>query len=872
MTEFIFQENGPLGLAMSDKDWQVAPGDKITIPALVANRGANEIYVAFTVQGVPVDWITLDKPVVRLSPMEKQEVNVTISPPPFPQCHAGEYPLEIRANLQSQPEIMVKVRDTMTVAAFNTEGRIGVLVASVQYSVAPGGSIDIPLTLVNRGIDPDSFRLNVKGISTEWITTATPSARLAPAESQEIQFKITVPRSSLIDAGRNSFTIEIVSENHPNQKSEVNCIMTVAVFTQFSVTMLVPSLNANQTGSISIKNDGNAKEAYLVSFEDQANKLVFEKVVKIPKENASADKTGKPEFKIEFVEVKVEESISVAPGETGVFEFRARPRSREFLGGETSQPFLAHVQSVANKQKKSLEGQIISKAILPAWGVVLILLLLTCLCLYMFVSRKESQQSIGATQTAAVNQTQAVINGGEDTDGDGISNNDEIAKGTDPQNADSDGDELKDGEEVFTYLTDPLKPDSDSDGLTDGEEVLRQSTNPILPDTDGDTLTDGDEVRRKTNPLLPDTDADGIKDGDETRFGTDPVKPDTDNDGLLDGQENQTCPNYLNPDSDSDGIVDGKDANPCDPGNPFLTSSAPTVPPVATPLPPTGIPPTIPATAPTEVEAPNLHGLIIFESNRDGNPEIYSLNLDDSSQVRLTSNAAVDMQPALSPNGQDVVFVSNRDGNNEIYLSGINRQAPINLSNNPADEQYPVWSPDGNWIAFTTNRDGNNEIYVMKKDGTEVHNISQNPAGDSYPSWFSGPGALSVDEWIAFTTNRDGNNEIYRMRKDGSEVMNLTQNGANDYSPAGYASTIAFVSDRDGNPEIYTMKVDGKSQVNITANPGQDLDPTFSANSNWVAFASDREGNLDIYVIQTNGKDLYNYTKNPGQDKRPSWR
>ena len=39
-------------------------------------------------------------------------------------------------------------------------------------------------------------------------------------------------------------------------------------------------------------------------------------------------------------------------------------------------------------------------------------------------------------------------------------------------NPDTDGDQLKDGEEVITYLTDPLKPDTDSDGLSDGEEVV----------------------------------------------------------------------------------------------------------------------------------------------------------------------------------------------------------------------------------------------------------------------------------------------------------------------------------------------------------------------------------------------------------------
>ena len=877
MAEFIFQESGPLGLAMKDEDWHVAPGEKITIPALVANRGLEEIFVDLSVHGIPLHWVTMDTPVVRLSPKEKKEVTLTISPPPFPQCRAGFFSVNIRANIQNQPESTVNVQDTLTVAAYQSEGRIGILLTSVQYSVAPGDNIVVPVMLVNRGLEADTLRLNVKGISSLWISTVTPDARLAPAESREIEFKISIPRASQTTAGRHSFTIQIISENHPDQNSEVVCIMTVAVFAKFAASIPVPNIKANETGSISIKNEGNAKEAYTVSFEEPAKELIFEKAILVPNEKPAANKTAAPEFHTEFIEVKSDEPIHVDPGETGAFQFRSRPRSRKFLGGESNHPFIVNIQSVANKQKQSLEAQVISKAFLPVWAFILIIVLLLGCCLSTFLFTRNNQQTIATTQTASANQTLAVLNGGEDSDGDGLTNSDEIQRGTDPNNPDTDGDGLKDGEEVLTYLTDPLKPDSDSDGLSDGDEALRLKTNPILPDTDGDTLTDGDEVKRGTNPLVPDTDGDGLMDGDEVRFGTDPLKPDSDNDGLLDGQENQNCPNWLNPDSDKDGIVDGKDPSPCDATNPSLTANAPTAPvvptnPAATNPAATNPAPTAPVAATSPAEAPRLSGLIVFESNRDGNSEIYSLNMENFTQTRLTNNAAVDMQASISPNSQQIVFVTNRDGNNEIYIAGLDGQNPVNLTNNPADEQFPVWSPDGNFIAFTTNRDGNNEIYIMKKDGTEVRNLTQNPANDSDPSWFSGPGAIKADEWIAFTTNRDGNNEIYRVKDDGSNLLNLTQNPANDHSPAGYGSSIAFVSERGGNPEIFVMKVDGKSPANITNNPSQDLDPTFGSNNNWIASASDREGNLDIYVIERNGEGLYNMTKSPSQDKLPYWR
>ena len=59
----------------------------------------------------------------------------------------------------------------------------------------------------------------------------------------------------------------------------------------------------------------------------------------------------------------------------------------------------------------------------------------------------------------------------KDTDGDGLSDKEEMKLGTDPNNPDSDGDGLMDGEEVNEYKTDPLNPDTDGGGIKDGVEV-----------------------------------------------------------------------------------------------------------------------------------------------------------------------------------------------------------------------------------------------------------------------------------------------------------------------------------------------------------------------------------------------------------------
>jgi hypothetical protein len=148
-----------------------------------------------------------------------------------------------------------------------------------------------------------------------------------------------------------------------------------------------------------------------------------------------------------------------------------------------------------------------------------------------------------------------------DSDGDGIKDGEEVVAGADtfvtnPTRADTDGDKLGDGFEVtnlaagYSPLVDDSLLDTDGDTLTTADEVFYGSS-PILVDTDGDTLRDDEEVfptgsRPPTLPFRADSDFDGLSDLVETNTGsfagvndrgTNPVVQDTDGDGSRDGFE-----------------------------------------------------------------------------------------------------------------------------------------------------------------------------------------------------------------------------------------------------------------------------------------------------------------------------------------------
>jgi Tol biopolymer transport system component len=876
---FQKSENDKLKVAIKEEQLNVAPETRATLNVGIFNNNPYEDDVDLIVKGVPPEWVNLPTSVVHLAPGEAKLVTFSVRPASASDQRVAQYNLEVRAVSQRNPEHFAVGHSALTVAAYQSKGRIGVMLGSVHFSVSPGSITDIPILLQNRGDEADTFRLNVRGLPEGWILTNSTLTNLLPNESLEIQLTLRVPRSPQAAAGRNPFTIQFTSELFPTQSTDVDCILTIGSFLQFSTSLEPGTLQAGQLGQIIIDNEGNTADSYSLSFQSPENELIFEKVVQVAQ---PGPQPGTQQLQTALVEIPPGERLQVRAGERGTYSFLTRLRSRPIVGNEQTYSFTANVRSTSNTAA-DLAGQVSEKAWIPYWvvGAGIAGLMLLCLLFLIPLFSRNIPTSASATQTAVFNQTQTALAAQGDADADGLTSDREVALGTDPLKPDTDDDKLLDGDEVNTHLTNPLAADTDGDGLQDGDEVLTYQTDPRNPDMDADGRSDGLEIAGGTDPRNPDSDGDGVKDGDEVKLGTDPRNPDSDGDGLKDGQENETCPRPRVPDSDNDGIVDGKDLNPCDASNPALTATAaaltagaPTVTPTLTLTATATLTPSVTPISPTAIPPlPSLQGIMVFSSDRDGNSEIYALNLANLAAARLTSNAAQDVQPALAPDSVQVAYVTNQDGNNEIYLTGVNGGGASNLTKNAADDQQPTWSPDGNWIAFTTSRDGNQEIYIMRRDGSEVRNLTSNAANDFAPTWFSVGSLLGTQDWIAFTSTRDGNQEIYKVRPDGTGLTNLTQNPANDHSPAGFTggAILTFVSDRNGNSEIYAMTDTGGTQIDITNSPAQDIDPAFNPGGNWIAFSTDRDGNQEIYIVGTNGGPVYNLTRNPSQDRYPDW-
>ncbi len=115
---------------------------------------------------------------------------------------------------------------------------------------------------------------------------------------------------------------------------------------------------------------------------------------------------------------------------------------------------------------------------------------------------------------------------------------------------------------------------------------------------------------------------------------------------------------------------------------------------------------------------------------------IWTFNRLTGGTLRLT-NQMGDSRPHYSPDGTKIVFQSFRDGQPEIYVMNADGSAQTRLTNNAAFNSAPAWSPDGTKILFTSTRDDpmSPSLYVMNADGSNPIRVTTGSNG----AWRTAP-------------------------------------------------------------------------------------------------------------------------------------
>lgn len=282
---------------------------------------------------------------------------------------------------------------------------------------------------------------------------------------------------------------------------------------------------------------------------------------------------------------------------------------------------------------------------------------------------------------------------------------------------------------------------------------------------------------------------------------------------------------------------------------------------------------------------PNVGGgeqPILFYSARDGNNEIYTMNVDGSNQERLTFNDVTEFSARWSPDKTKIVYVRRETSTSvfQVWVMNADGSGQTRLTNTATIDQNPNWKPDGTKIIFSRcTTAGVCDLYTMNPDGTGQAAIPLvNTTGDEDYAAYSPDGTKII---FVGATNTFANPNICTANADGSNRQNIT----NTSSPIAYFYPVyppngnKIAVDRRSNSadqftsEIYVMDSNGANQTNLTSNTFFESSPQWSPDGSRLAFSSQRESVfVEAYTMNaTNGSLAQRLTVNSVGDVPTSW-
>ena len=226
-------------------------------------------------------------------------------------------------------------------------------------------------------------------------------------------------------------------------------------------------------------------------------------------------------------------------------------------------------------------------------------------------------------------------------------------------------------------------------------------------------------------------------------------------------------------------------------------------------------------------------------------PDTMTTAYEPGSGLRLTDGP--DRHAAWSPDRLWIAFASTRDGQSEIYRMRPDGTGVERLTTDPALDTEPAYSPDGATIAFVSDRtDGTPRLHVMGADGSDVRQVP-NPQG----------GAHAGPEWAP-----DGTRLVLTVELDGEEVLHVaTRTGGWGRLRAGQSASWATDSDQlyySHGDSVYSMRVSTGTRRPVL--PSGRV-PTPSPDGRWLAFVRGAYPSSALHVLDLRTGEEHRVTR-----------
>ncbi len=286
--------------------------------------------------------------------------------------------------------------------------------------------------------------------------------------------------------------------------------------------------------------------------------------------------------------------------------------------------------------------------------------------------------------------------------------------------------------------------------------------------------------------------------------------------------------------------------------------------------------------------APGANGSIAFESDRDGDLDIFTIQPDGTALTKLTQNTVADRDPAWSPDGSKIAFV--RDGCSgtcrNLWVMNTDGTGELQLTNEPSSvaDANPSWSPDGTTIAFAHPTDNGGQYYKQIWSVPAAGGSLTQLTAAAFASW--SPDWSPDGSRIVFTSTRAGDAAIYTMNADGSAQTKVSFAGVTtppafllggpSWSPDG--TTFAFHGAGSATlevPRLLLSDADGANTRTLYDPTGEVYPPSWAPNGNklvvTVNTGSGAVTNMQLYVVNVSTGAATALASSGSVEQNPSW-
>jgi len=207
-----------------------------------------------------------------------------------------------------------------------------------------------------------------------------------------------------------------------------------------------------------------------------------------------------------------------------------------------------------------------------------------------------------------------------------------------------------------------------------------------------------------------------------------------------------------------------------------------------------------------------------------------------------------------SSDSKNIIFVSKADGQDllrimEVKSGKMKKSLPCAMD----AIESPQFSPDNKKVVFAGMRDAVSDIFIFDLQNGRLNRLTADPAFDSRPR-FSWDG-----KWIVFesevgdTAEKGCNNfDLFLIRPDGTELTRLTHDPFDDRMACFSTDnkSLYFISNRSGVSNLYGMALDSLLPHPVTNLFTGCFTPSLPQDGRFIAFTVFENGGWDIYRME----------------------